>query len=87
MAFSGKDGRRRWGPRRGKESRDRDAPLHGLGARGDGPRWPARGEGRPAVSLLRRGGAPVGMGLTGRACKLHGDEEKLAGWPIWAMWG
>ena len=42
---------------------------------------------RAAAAVSRRGGAPVGMGLNGRACELHGYESNLTVWPIWAMWG
>ena len=74
-------GRRR-GESGGKWRGDRVLPSGGLGW-GRGDRSGAlHGEGRPAVHLLRRGGAPVTQGLGVRAWGLQEDMEKVVEWFI-----
>ena len=52
-------GRRR-GESGGKWRGARELPLGGRGSSGEGLRRRVRGEGRPAVGLIRHGGAPAG---------------------------
>ena len=74
-------GRRR-GESGGKWRGARVLPSGGLGWGRDARSWALHGEGRPAVHLLRRGGAPVTQGLGGRAWGLQEDMEKVVEWFI-----
>ena len=56
--------------------------FEGLGGDEDDRRGGLRGGARPAVHLLRRGGATVTQGLGGRAWGLQEDMEKVVEWFI-----
>ena len=62
-AISCAQGRRRRGIHRGKERGEHELPLEGLGARGCGPWWARREEGRPAANWTGGGDVPEGKGM------------------------
>ena len=59
-AFPDEESHRRRGESGGKGRGARELPLGGRGSSGEGLRRRVRGEGQPAVGLIRHGGAPAG---------------------------